>query len=691
MDITKSSQWYRTDVLAPALNRVFTADKWLQIWGDSPALFLEWAAQKASLSPEALFTRLLADREAEESLGFSPVAIDPAAFPGRGHVPPPGQVGAYFLPLWVQDGVLTCVSHTPLLLPSEEALQVLAASTNARSVSVVYCLPWAFDTYRTALQKRHPNPPPERSASGRSLMTLVGQVWVDLEGFHTPMNLCEVVPSRFQRRFEVVPVYGVSGHWVTLAAEKIPDMFTRTEISGMLPPSVTVRYVLADPTEIRHAISEATSADVDMNRLASRLKEESGGESAAEAVERIDFHAIHQRSVSTENAPAVTLLQTLLLHAVRHNASDLHIARNEGVLNVEYRLDDWKYPYPDQIPVSFADPIIARIKVLAELDLQRQNVPQMGRFVIDVTKIGEVEVRVTVMPTIYGDAATLRFARRKDRLPSLVELGMEEHEAGILKRIIDGSFGLGLVVGPTGSGKSTTLYSLLATIHTDKYEVLCAEDPVERFLPGTKQTNIGRGLTYAAYLAGALRADPDYIHIGETRTPDTAEQVLKAAETGHVVLTTLHTHQAAAAPGRLFGLGVEPYMLADTLMGVVAQQLLPKICPHCEESVPAPRDETLRLLGVDPSWFQASASFREGRGCTHCRGRGARGRMLIAEGFYADATIQELILKRRPMSEIREAQKAQGGYTLLQQAVRAAAAGKVPLSVALSLGSSALS
>ena len=661
------------------------------LWWLPPAEFLEHLAREAGSSPEAVVAQLLSECETDGRGEFVQAVIDPSDFPARGGLGHPGEVGDYFLPLWIKGGVLTCVSHTPLLVPSAQGLGELASGYGVDNVSIVVCLPGVFESYNAFLLRRQKLAGPLGLTGMSSSEISLGSVaTVDLEGYQASQELAELVPSGFQRKFEVLPLYHIEGAWVTLAAEKLPDLVSRTEMAALLPAGYSVGYLLADAESIQRIVSAATACEVNVNHLASRLQKQGGAEFKRENVERIDFRAIHLRSLSDDGAPAVTVLQTLLLHAVRNNASDLHIARGEKTLQVEFRLDDWKHPYPEAIPVSFCEPILARIKVLAELDLQRQTEPQLGKFVIDVTLVGEVEVRVTIMPTIYGDSATLRFAKRKERFPTLSALGLLSHEANILQRVIDGSYGMGLVVGPTGSGKSTTLYSLLATIPTDKYEVLSCEDPVERFLPGVKQTNVNKGLSYASYLAGALRADPDYIHIGETRTPETAEQVLKAAETGHIVLTTLHTHQAWSAPARLFGLGIEPYMLADTLSGVVAQQLLPKLCPHCEESVEVPEDKVLRGLGINPDWFGVAPKVREGSGCSQCRGRGAIGRMVLAEGFLTDSGIHKLILKHRPLAEIREAQISQGGRTLLQQAIVAASCGKVPLSVALSLGSSAL-
>lgn len=662
-----------------------------EVWCLPPALLLEHLARELGYTAEEVVAQLMSVREAEGRSEFTQAVIAPSDFPARGGLLYPGPAGEYFLPLWIKDGTLTCVCQMPSMVPSERCLAELSAVYGVAVVSILVCLSKEFESYKAFLLKRQKVPVLSRQASAPFAEIALGPVAsVDLEGYQGSLELAELVPSGFQRKFEVLPLYHIEGAWLTFAAEKLPDMVSRTEMAALLPPGYSVGYVLSDAESIQRIVSAATAFEVNVNHLASRLQRQGGGEFRRETIERIDFRAIHQRSMSDDGAPAVTVLQSLLLHAVRNNASDLHIARGEKTLQVEYRLDDWKHPYPEAIPVSFSEPILARIKVMAELDLQRQTEPQLGKFVIDVTHIGEVEVRVTILPTIYGDAATLRFARRKERFPTLSALGLLPHEAGILQRVIDGSYGMGLVVGPTGSGKSTTLYSLLATIATDKYEVLSCEDPVERFLPGVKQTNVNRGLSYAAYLAGALRADPDYIHIGETRTPETAEQVLKAAETGHIVLTTLHTHQACSAPARLFGLGIEPYMLADTLSGVVAQQLLPKLCPHCEEPVEVPEDRVLRGLGIDPDWFGVSPKVKEGAGCSQCRGRGAIGRMVVAEGFHIDSVIHKLILKRSPLAEIREAQVSQGGRTLLQQAIHAASSGKVPLSVALSLGSSAL-
>ncbi|RFC45794.1 MAG: type IV pilus assembly protein PilB [Verrucomicrobia bacterium] len=688
----RRSPWVDCSVLVHTVHRVlehFIPD---EMWRLSPGSFLEYVAGETRRSSEALVGQLLSEREVEGRVEIGPVVLNPADFPARGRLVHPGAVGEFFLPLWMKAGVLTCVCHTPLLAPSPRAMKELSRVYGVGRISVVGCLPWEFELYNAfVLQRQNSESAVDQAAAFTSEIAFEAVPTMDLEGYEVSQELAELVPAGFQRKFEVLPLYQIKGTWLTLAVERLPDLVSRTEMAALLPSGYSIGYVLADAESIQRTVSASTAFEVNVNQLATRLLRQGGGAFEREAIERIDFRAIHQRSISEDGAPAVTVLQALLLHAVRNNASDLHIARGEKMLHVEYRLDDWKHAYPETIPVSFSEPILARIKVLAELDLQRQTEPQMGKFVIDVTNVGEVEVRVTIMPTIHGDSATLRFARRKDRFPSLSELGLLSHEASILQRVIDGSYGMGLVVGPTGSGKSTTLYSLLSTIATDKYEVLSCEDPVERFLPGIKQTNVNRGLSYASYLAGALRADPDYIHIGETRTPETAEQVLKAAETGHIVLTTLHTHQACAAPARLFGLGIEPYMLADTLSGVVAQHLLPKLCPHCEEAVEIPEDKVLRGLGVNPDWFGGSPKVKEGAGCSQCRGRGAIGRMVVAEGFHTDSSVHKLILKRSPLAALREAQVSQGGRTLLQQAVQAASTGRVPLSVALSLGSSALS
>lgn len=686
------SPWVEASELIDTLERLLETPIPEEVWRQAPRFVMDYLANEMHVASEDLVARVLTDRVGERRNEFGSAVLNPSDFPARGRLGYPGPLGEFFLPLWIKEGVLTCVCPLPLLTPSSQARRELARIYGVRMFSVAVCSPREFEFYKAFLSKRQSSTNGiEWGPASSPAIAVESVAAVDLDGYQIPMELSELVPAGFQRKFEVVPLHHIPGALLTLAAHQLPDLVSRTEMAALLPPEYFVCYVLSDFESIQRTISASTAFEVNVNQLANRLNRQGGGEFQREAVERIDFRALHQRSLGENGAPAVTVLQTLLLHAVRNNASDLHIARGEKLLQVEYRLDDWKHSYPEPIPISFSEPILARIKVLADLDLQKQTEPQLGKFVIDVTDIGEVEVRVTIMPTIHGDSASLRFARRKERFPSLKELGLLKHEADILQRIVDSSYGLGLVVGPTGSGKSTTLYSVLATIPTDKYEVLSCEDPVERLLPGVKQTNVNRGLTYAAYLAGALRADPDYIHIGETRTPETAQQVLKAAETGHVVLTTLHTHQACSAPARLFGLGIEPYLLADTLSGVVAQSLLPKLCPHCEEDVDVPDDKLLRGLGIDPDWFGSSPKVKEGSGCSQCRGRGALGRMVVAEGFHVDSSIHKLILKRSPLAAIREAQVSQGGRTLLQQAIHAAGCGKVPLSVALSLGSSALS
>jgi type II secretory ATPase GspE/PulE/Tfp pilus assembly ATPase PilB-like protein len=251
------------------------------------------------------------------------------------------------------------------------------------------------------------------------------------------------------------------------------------------------------------------------------------------------------------------------------------------------------------------------------------------------------------------------------------------------------SFGTGTFGGgeneicPTGCGKSTTLYATLYGIDRTKYSVLSGEDPVEREIPLVIQTEVSPPLTFDRYIADAMRRDPDYILVGETRTAETALEVIRAAETGHVVYTTLHTNTAASAAHRLINLGVQPYMVADTLFSVIAQRLVPKLCPNCSVAAAAPSDKQIKENNIDPRWFGSRPTFREADGCHQCNHTSYRGRILLAESFVATPRMKQLISNRNPSWDILEEQLEQGGKSIYQKAIEACGRGLIPFSLAI--------
>lgn len=648
---------------------------------------LEWISEITTRPLIEIFGRLLQDKQAEREVGFPLVAVDPNVLSLSCHLNLPEGFSEYFIPISIGRDSITFACHTPLIQLSDGALALIRDSFPTRRVDVVYSLPELFAAAKTMLEKED-----RVTGAGSSEIERAGErtclspfPYLDLEGFQGDAGLNAVVPVGLQRRYRMVPIYSFGSQYLTVATIERLDVIKRSEIRSHFADLLEVRYVAADPDRISAVIAANELAAMDSTRLVGQLRETGSDSTEGTELVYVDAATIGERA-NKDDASIIPLVDAFLAYSAKQHASDLHIAPFDTHLAVEYRVDDLKHSYPEPIPAKFAAPVISRLKYLSNIDIQRLVDPQYGRFTIRLKNVGDIEVRTTIMPTVYGDSATLRFAPKGGKIKTLEENGMQPHEVQIVRRVVEGSSGLLLVVGPTGSGKSTTLYSILAGIPTEQWEVLSAEEPPERYLPGIKQTDITRGISYAKFLAGALRADPDYINIGETRTPDTAAQLIRAVETGHICFSTLHTAEACSAPGRVMGLEVPPYSLADSLSAVIAQTLVAKACPKCSFAVPFPAESEMRILGIKLEWFGASPRLLEGRGCPNCMNRGFRGRTLIAEGYTVDSTIRRLILNREAADAIRKAQEEQGGRTMLQQACEAAGAGLVPLSKALALG-----
>lgn len=674
----------RTTVLEGAIRRAFP--EFDPSFVSFDLKILQRIADATGRPVDEVYGILLADKQAENELGAPVSIVDPNAFSLPTDISFPASATEYFLPLSVCKYSVTLVCHMPFLKLSNEAFEAIAEAAEVTRVDIVYTTPALFDSARATFLDAKRMPRDRAMASRESDFSKESpRPYLNLDGFHPEPSLSLLVPPGVQRRYKIVPIYLFAAQYLTLASERDLDVIRRSEIRSHLRELLEINYVVADSKSISTIIAGNELAAMESTSLAGRLSKETEDRAEELEVVHVDAATIGERA-NRDDASIIPLLDAFLAFAIKHKASDLHIAPFDTHLAVEVRIDDWKHPYPETIPVKLTAPILSRIKYLSNIDIQRLVDPLYGRFTIRLANVGDIEVRTTIMPTVHGDSATLRFALKGARINTLEENGMNPHEIEIIRRVVEGASGLLLVVGPTGSGKSTTLYSILGSIDANQWEVLSAEEPPERYLEGVKQTDITRGVSYASFLAGALRADPDYINIGETRTPDTAAQLLRAVETGHICFSTLHTSQASGAPGRMFGLEVTPYALADALSAVIAQTLVAKVCPKCSYEVAPPSDAELEALGITPQWFGPNPIFLEGRGCPHCMMRGFRGRMLIAEGYCVDSHIRRLILNRASSDEIRKSQEAQGGKTMLQQACKAAGAGRVPVSKALALG-----
>jgi general secretion pathway protein E len=369
-------------------------------------------------------------------------------------------------------------------------------------------------------------------------------------------------------------------------------------------------------------------------------------------------------------SPAVQLVNSTLYDALRAGASDVHLETTPTGLAVRYRIDGVLDPVTEVHDRSVAEQTISRLKVLAELDIAERRVPQDGSF--QVRALGRlIDLRVSVMPSIHGEDAVVRILDKQAMLEahgtlSLEALGFDAAALKVLRGLADAAYGMLLVTGPTGSGKTTTLYAALAETHTGREKIITIEDPVEYQLPGVLQipVNEKKGLTFARGLRSILRHDPDKIMVGEIRDRETAEIAVQSALTGHLVLTTVHANNVFDVFGRFAHMGLDPYTLAAALNGIWAQRLVRVNCAHCKRPYPA-MSQDLPKLGLREADF-LGVVFNKGMGCGDCRGTGYKGRRAVAEYLVLDDELRELIVQRVPVRHIKEAARRKGTRSLLE-------------------------
>jgi general secretion pathway protein E len=359
-------------------------------------------------------------------------------------------------------------------------------------------------------------------------------------------------------------------------------------------------------------------------------------------------------------APVVKLVSLVLFEAVQARASDVHLQPYEDVLIVRFRIDGVLHD-AYKLPRTLQEEIISRVKVMARMNIAEKRLPQDGRATVQVGDRA-IDLRIATLPASFGERVVIRLLDKSTRLYDLRELGMEANELARFRKLIHIDHGLILVTGPTGSGKTTTLYAALQEINSHEKNILTLEDPIEYRLEGISQTQVSekKGMTFASGLRSVLRQDPDIIMIGEIRDRETAIMAIQSALTGHLVFSTLHTNDAGSAVARLLDLGIEPYLLASSLIGVLAQRLLRRICPEC--AAPAGHDDIARLITAPASVM--TSSVVAANGCPACRQTGYRGRLGIFELLLADDAIRGHIQNRAAAAEITEAARAGGMKTL---------------------------
>ena len=368
----------------------------------------------------------------------------------------------------------------------------------------------------------------------------------------------------------------------------------------------------------------------------------------------------------TDEAPVIRLLNAILSEAVKERASDIHLEPYERELEVRFRIDGILYRRLSP-PKVLQEALVSRVKIMAGLNIAEKRLPQDGRIRVIVAG-RDVDIRVSIIPTAFGERTVLRLLDRQKGLISLADIGLGETGIQAMERLLTRTSGIILVTGPTGSGKSTTLYAALNRLNSPEKNIITIEDPVEYQIRGIGQIQVNPkiDLTFAAGLRSILRQDPDIVMVGEIRDAETAEIAMQASLTGHLVLSTLHTNDSATAIARLIDMGIEPFMVASSLSAVLAQRLVRRICPHCREPYAPERD----YAGIS-----LPATLYRGRGCNHCLGIGTWGRTGIYELLPIDAELCSMIIRRVPAGGIKEHAVARGMRTLRDDGLAKAAAG----------------
>jgi len=431
----------------------------------------------------------------------------------------------------------------------------------------------------------------------------------------------------------------------------------RSAIQSMLKKSESSQRVLEDATE---------GFEIQL------LKEDDGGEDSL-TVERL----------TSDISPIIRLVDSVIFSALQRRASDIHIETQDDAVHVKYRIDGVLQPAMRSLQKQFHSSIISRIKVMAELDIAEKRVPQDGRFKLRVPG-KTIDFRVSIMPSVHGEDAVIRILDKESISEQFTELrldilGFPELELRRFRKYITEPYGMVLVTGPTGSGKTTTLYAALSEIKSVEDKIVTIEDPVEYQLKGITQIPINekKGLTFARGLRSILRHDPDKIMVGEIRDPETAQIAIQSALTGHLVFTTVHANNVVDVLGRFLNMGVEPYQFVSALNCVLAQRLVRLICAHCKR--PATITEAaLTESGLDPAML-ANTRFFEGAGCLECGGTGYKGRTAICELLDLTDPIRDMILDRRPTSEIKKAAREEGMRFLRDSAVEQVLLGRTTL------------
>ncbi len=502
----------------------------------------------------------------------------------------------------------------------------------------------------------------------KALATQFGMETISLKDLAIEKEIIDSIPPSVARRYHVVPVQR-NETALTVALGDPFDVETLDSLRYILKTNVD--GMVAAPEEIEGALDHYyPRSDEDMEQLWSDMKQDSEG-----AATLISSDA--DESASESDEPIIKLVNLIIVEAFRRRASDIHLEPLEKKFRVRYRIDGVLQEM-ESPPRRLQAAIISRVKIMANMSIAEKRLPQDGRIQINVMN-RDLDLRVSVLPANHGETIVMRILDKSSMLLGLPQLGFFSDDQQTFERLIKLSDGILLVTGPTGSGKTTTLYACLNTINKSDRKIITVEDPVEYQLSGINQVQIRADIkmTFSAALRSILRQAPNIIMIGEIRDQETAEIAVNASLTGHLVFSTLHTNDAPSAVTRLIDIGVKPFLVASSIRAIMAQRLVRRICPKCKEEH-QPTDTELNLLGAAASQVMEGQLFR-GRGCSDCADTGYRGRLGIYEIFVLDDAVRHMINDQVSATELRNEARRLGMRTLREDGLRKAVAGHTTL------------
>jgi type IV pilus assembly protein PilB len=473
-----------------------------------------------------------------------------------------------------------------------------------------------------------------------------------------------LVPPHIAKKYEVLPVKRIGGT-LTLAMSDPTNVFALDDIAFMT--NLQILPVVAPQAAIRRALDKNYEAAQPTSSMSDMMSEITGDASNVEVVEDEQAGAqvdVFELKESADEAPVVKLVNMVLVDAIRKGASDLHWEPYEKTFRVRFRIDGVLHEMLSP-PKRLEPAIISRLKIMSNLDISERRLPQDGRIKL---RYGarEIDFRVSILPTIFGEKAVLRILDKEALQLDMTKLGFDTWSYEKFGHAIHQPYGMVLITGPTGSGKTTTLYSAISTINSPEHNIMTAEDPVEYNLKGVNQVQVNEGIgrTFAAVLRSFLRQDPDVILVGETRDLETAQISIRAALTGHLVFTTLHTNDCPSTVARLVDMGVQPFLLSSALLLILAQRLGRRICKDCKEPIEGHEDDLVPYGHVSEG--RGKVTFFKGKGCQTCNFTGMKGRVALYEVMPVTEDLRTVILKGGQTAEIREMAQSQGMKTLRQ-------------------------